>query len=71
MYQINDIVKSIEPKMSTLFGKDKAYKEINEYYEEEGNTNKENKYTNIFNNTFFRLMSKNKVIDIIIPTYIK
>ena len=48
MYQINDIVKSIEPKMSTLFGKDKAYKEINEYYEEEGNTNKENKYTNIF-----------------------
>ena len=48
MYQINDIVKSIEPKMSTLFGKDKAYKEINEYYEAEGNTNKENKYTNIF-----------------------
>ena len=48
MYKINDIVKSIEPKMSTLFGKDKAYKEINEYYEEEGNTNKENKYTNIF-----------------------
>lgn len=48
MYQINDIVKSVEPKMSTLFGKDKAYKKINEYYEEEENTNKKNKYTNIF-----------------------
>ena len=26
--------KSIEPKMATLFGKDKAYREISEYYEE-------------------------------------
>lgn len=50
MYQINDIVKSIEPKMSTLFGKDKAYKEINEYYEEEGNKKQKNEYTNIFKN---------------------
>ena len=32
LYQINDMVKSIEPKMATLFGKDKAYKEINEFY---------------------------------------
>lgn len=48
MYQINDIVKSVEPKMSTLFGKDKAYKEINEYYEEETNEKKTNEYTNIF-----------------------
>lgn len=48
MYQINDIVKSIEPKMSTLFGKDKAYKEINEYYLEEGNSEKKNSYSNIF-----------------------
>ncbi|MGM9878763.1 MAG: LTA synthase family protein [Bacilli bacterium] len=48
MYQINDIVKSIEPKMATLFGKDKAYKEINEYYEEEENTKQTNEYTNIF-----------------------
>ena len=48
MYQINDIVKSVEPKMATLFGKDKAYKNINEYYKEEGNTEQKNKYTNIF-----------------------
>lgn len=48
MYQINDMVKSIEPKMATLFGKDKAYKEINDYYMEEGNEQKKNEYTNIF-----------------------
>ncbi len=48
MYQINDIIKSIEPKMATLFGKDKAYKEIDDYYEEEGNKKTKNKYSNIF-----------------------
>ncbi len=48
MYQVNDLVKSIEPKMATLFGKDKAYKEINEYYKDNSNEQSKNKYTNIF-----------------------
>ena len=48
MYQVNDVVKSIEPKMATLFGKDKAYKEINEYYKNNSNEQSKNKYTNIF-----------------------
>ena len=48
LYQINDIVKSVEPKMATLFGKDKAMKEVTEYYKQKENTNKKNKYTNIF-----------------------
>jgi len=48
MYQINDLFKSIEPKMATLFGQDKAYKEINEYYEELDKKQEKNKYTNIF-----------------------
>ena len=48
MYQINDMVKSIEPKMATLFGKDKAYKEINEFYAENSFKAKKNEYTNIF-----------------------
>lgn len=48
LYQINDMVKSIEPQMATLFGKDKAYKEIDEYYEERGNQDKTNRYTDIF-----------------------
>ena len=48
MYQINDLVKSIEPKMATLFGQDKAYREITEFYEERSNTDEKNKYTDIF-----------------------
>lgn len=47
-YQLNDIVKSVEPKMATLFGKDKANREINNFYETREKTNKKNKYTNIF-----------------------
>lgn len=48
MYQINDIVKSVEPKMATLFGKDKAMKEVSDYYKTNDLTHKKNKYTNIF-----------------------
>ena len=47
-YHINDIVKSLEPKFTTLFGYDKAYKEFREYYEENKLDLKENEYTNIF-----------------------
>ncbi len=49
LYQINDIVKSIEPKMATLFGKDKAYKEINDFYDQKEKNDKsiKNDYTNI------------------------
>lgn len=48
LYQINDMVRSIEPKMATLFGKDKAYKEVNEFYENRDDKVKKNEYTNLF-----------------------
>jgi len=48
-YHINDLVKSIEPQITSLFGYDSAVKVFNEYYVE---TNDEqtwkNKYTGIF-----------------------
>ena len=47
MYQINDIVKSVEPKMATLFGKDKANRDIDNFYENKPKEN-HNEYTNIF-----------------------
>lgn len=47
LYQVNDIVKSIESKTITLFGTDKAYKEINEYYENKDEENL-NEMSNIF-----------------------
>ena len=48
LYQMNDIVKSIEPQMASLFGSDKANKEINDYYENNINVEYTNKYSNIF-----------------------
>lgn len=48
-YQLNDIVKSIEPKITSLFGYDKALKTFNDYF---GNRPDEqqtvNEYTGIF-----------------------
>lgn len=47
IYQANDLVTSIQPKINSMFGYDKANKEFNEYYanKEEMQTNE---YTNIF-----------------------
>lgn len=48
-YQLNDIIKSIEPQLTSLFGYDKALKTFTEYYQERPEEqNKRNKYTGIF-----------------------
>lgn len=48
VYQINDAVASIKPKISPLFGYDNAAKEFREYYEENSNEQTKNKYTDMF-----------------------
>ena len=45
-YQGNDLIASLKPQISPLFGYDKAAKEVREYYEEYPSEKKENKYTN-------------------------
>lgn len=48
-YQLNDIVKSVEPQITSLFGYDKALKTFTEYYEgKPENQEKKNQYTGIF-----------------------
>jgi lipoteichoic acid synthase len=47
-YHVNDLIKSIEPKISTVFGYDKAYKRFKDFYVIKDNSVKTNKYTNIF-----------------------
>lgn len=48
-YQLNDIVKSIEPKLTSLFGFDNALKIFNEYFDGRSNTQDwKNEYTGIF-----------------------
>lgn len=47
LYQVNDLVKSLEPKMASLFGSDKANKNIEDFYNSREKEN-DNLYTNIF-----------------------
>lgn len=46
-YQINDIVQSLEPKINNLFGHDKAFKKVNDYYDERNNMVEANEYSGI------------------------
>lgn len=48
VYQVNDIVQSLEPKINNLFGHDKALKTFTEFYEENNYTKQKNEYTDIF-----------------------
>ncbi len=47
-YQINDVISSLKPQISPLFGYDEAAKHFREYYEQRDNKHEENDYTNIF-----------------------
>jgi len=47
VYHVNDLIKSVEPKITSLFGYDEAMKTFKEYYSEEQEL-KSNKYTGIY-----------------------
>lgn len=47
VYQTNDLIASIKPQISPLFGYDKAAKEFRDYYKKYPNEKKENEYTNV------------------------
>ena len=48
IYQIDDIIQSISPKINSAFGHDEALKETKEYFEENNYKEIKNEYTNIF-----------------------
>ena len=48
IYQIDDIIQSISPRINSAFGHDKALKQTKDYYEENKYKKVENEYTNIF-----------------------
>lgn len=48
IYQANDVVTSIQPKINSMFGYDKAKKNFNDYFENRNEYNGNNEYTNIF-----------------------
>ena len=48
IYQANDLVTSLEPKINSMFGYDKAKKNFEDYFNEKEETITKNEYTNIF-----------------------
>ena len=50
VYQLNDLVRSLQPKFNNLFGYDKAFKTFREFYSKKQEEEKvvTNEYTNIF-----------------------
>ena len=50
VYQGNDLISSLKPQISPLFGYDKAAREFRKYYEKNYEEKKDNEYSNIFKN---------------------
>ncbi len=48
IYQFNDVFTSIQPKINSMFGYDKAKKNFNDYFETSDSMDGENEFTNIF-----------------------
>ena len=48
VYQANDLVSSIQPKINSMFGYDKAKRSFDEYFAETPDENQKNEYSNIF-----------------------
>lgn len=48
IYQVDDFIQSLTPKLNTIFGHDNALKKVSEYYEKNKYIETKNKYTNIF-----------------------
>ena len=48
VYQANDLVTSIQPKINSMFGYDKAKREFEEYFANKPDIPKTNQYTNLF-----------------------
>ena len=48
VYQVNDLVTSLQPKINSMFGYDKAKKNFLDYYNDKADSAESNDYTNIF-----------------------
>ena len=48
IYQIDDIIQSLTPRINTIFGHDNALRKVAKYYEDNKKEKKKNEYTNIF-----------------------
>lgn len=66
VYQINDVIKSIEPKLSALFGYDEALRKFNEYFANVSESGPNNKYTNILQGKNVLVLHAESIQDFVI-----
>ena len=50
IYQVDDFIQSLTPKLNTIFGHDNALKKVSDYYNENKYLKIKNEYTDIFKN---------------------
>lgn len=48
IYQMDDLVQSLKPKINNIFGHDRAYKQVVDYYDDNKTKKVDNEYTDIF-----------------------
>ena len=48
VYQANDLITSVQPKINSMFGYDKAKKNFDDYFVNKPDTQEQNEYTNVF-----------------------
>lgn len=68
MYQANDLVTSLKPQISPLFGYDENAKTFREYYENRGDTTEENSYTNVLKDKNVIVIHAESIQDFLLHT---
>ncbi|MBR3199175.1 MAG: sulfatase-like hydrolase/transferase [Bacilli bacterium] len=70
IYQGNDLIASLKPQISPLFGYDKAAKEFREYYEENKMEKSDNEYTDIFKDKNVLVIHAESIMNYLLDTEI-
>ena len=70
IYQGNDLISSLKPQISPLFGYDKAAKEFRKYYKENGSDKIDNEYTDIFKGKNVLVIHAESIMNYLLDTEI-
>lgn len=68
MYQANDLITSLKPQISPLFGYDENYKTFRQYYENRENKTSDNAYTNILKDKNIIVIHAESIQDFLLHT---
>ncbi len=70
IYQGNDLIASLKPQISPLFGYDKAAKEFREYYDTQASEKSDNEYTDIFKGKDVLVIHAESIMNYLLDTEI-